>query len=140
MSNLGAGIFRNCCIEGGSSSGGISIAKSSGGSSPFVLSCVLSSPTSSILPLLLASLSILTSGFVSCESVFVSVAPAPLPRPRGLSPIHELFIPRPFPEPRSSVSRPSPLCSIEPLLPSSSASEDSSSRLPPNCLLDLCSA
>ena len=37
-SNLVAlGNFRNCCIEGGSSSGGISTAKSSGGSSPVML-------------------------------------------------------------------------------------------------------
>ncbi len=31
------GSLRNCCIDGGSSSGGISMAKSSGGSSPFML-------------------------------------------------------------------------------------------------------
>ena len=135
------GNLRNCCIEGGSSSGGISIARSAGGSSPFILPCVvLSRPTSSSLPLLplLASLSTLARETVFCASA--SVVPALLLRPCVLSPIQELFMPRALPWPRSSVSRPSPLSSSDPRLASSSASDDSWSLLPPSCRLDLCNA
>ena len=97
ISNRGAACFRNCCIEGGSSSGGISTARSSGGLSPLILLCdVLSSPTSTIfaLPLLLILLTSILGASVSVKSVFVF--PLSLPRPRDRSPIHELLIPRPF--------------------------------------------
>lgn len=144
-SNGALGVFRKCCIDGGSSSGGISIAKSSGGSSLSMSSAwlcvVLCRPTSTMLPLLLLLSPLSTLERCTASPSSTDTISCPLPLSVALGPLHELLIPMPLPRPRSSISLPSPLASKPESLPaSSSASEDSSNRLPPNCRLDRCRA
>lgn len=143
--NGALGVFRNCCIDGGSSSGGISIARSSGGSSLSISSAllcvVLSRPTSTMLPLLLLLSPLSTLERCTASPSSIDAILGPLPFSVALGPLHELLIPAPLPRPLSSISLPSPLSSKPDALPaSSSASEDSSNRLPPNCRLDRCRA
>ncbi len=136
------GCLRNCWTAGGSGSSSSSAIRSSGGSSlSSPLLRVSSSPTSTIFPLLDLLAGLLSSSISASTFSITASTPFPLPRPATFPPLHELLIPPPLPNPRSSPSRPSPLSdNPEVLLPSSSTSEDSSRWLPPKCLLDLCKA
>ena len=144
-SNGALGVFRNCCIDGGSPSGDISIARSSGASSlsmSFMRLCVvLSRPMSTMLPLLLLLPPLSASERWTASPSSAEAILGPLPLRLAFSPLHELLIPAPLAPPRSSLSLPSPPSNTPDSLPvSSSASEESSNRLPPNCRRDRCRA